>query len=211
MSEVPGQDDALAAAKKALRRRVRRRRSERSAHSAWSEQANRTDDAARTRLLTDWLEISEPSVVAAYVSSDAEPDTAAVVEWLTARGIQVLLPASNDGTWSVPAWAFHAGPGHFRTGPRGIREPTTDRLPAEAIGRADVVLCPGLAGTATGDRLGRGGGWYDRVLPLVRSGTAVVLLLNDDEVVDTLPTGPSDCPVDVIVTPTRQLNCQSAG
>ena len=56
-----------------------------------------------------------------------------------------------------------------------------------------------------GDRLGRGGGWYDRVLPLSDPGATVMLLLNDDEVMDSLPTGPLDRRVDAILTPTRRI------
>jgi len=194
----------VSAAKRVLRADVRRRRAERSAES------READDAARTQRLIEWLVAVRPGCVAAYLSAGTEPDTIAVVRWLAGESVRVLLPASTDRAWSAPAWADHLGPDQLRMGPRDIAEPMGDRLPAEAIGDADVVLCPGLAGTPAGHRLGRGGGWYDRVLPRTDPGATVTLLLNDDEVMDSLPTGPLDRRVDAILTPTRRLDCGAA-
>lgn len=188
------------AAKRALRATIR------SARAARDEHGRRADDDARTRLLVDRLNALRPTCVAAYLSAGTEPDTTAAVDQFAAAGIRVLLPASRDGGWSEPAWALYRGPDGLSAGPHGIPEPTGDRLPADAIGRAEVVLCPGLAGTAVGARLGRGGGWYDRALP--SADGPVILLLNDDEVLDRLPTEPHDHRVDAIVTPTRWIDCR---
>lgn len=160
--------------------------------------------------MIDWLVTVRPGCVAGYLSAGTEPDTIAVLDWLAGEAVRVLLPASTGGAWSTPAWAEYLGADRLRMGPRDIAEPTGDRLPAGAVGDADVMLCPGLAGSKAGKRLGRGGGWYDRVLTL-KGRSTTLLLLNDDEVVDDLPTGPLDRRVDAIVTQTRRLDCDSAG
>lgn len=49
----------------------------------------------------------------------------------------------------------------------GIREPKTT-LPSVPFGEIDAFLCPGLAFSAAGGRLGRGKGFYDRMLSLAR-------------------------------------------
>ena len=54
------------------------------------------------------------------------------------------------------------------TGAFGIREPSSSLAPV-AIGRIDVFLCPGLAFDARGGRLGRGRGFYDRMLAGARA------------------------------------------
>jgi 5-formyltetrahydrofolate cyclo-ligase len=203
--EAPAEDPAVSAAKRALRADVRRRRAERPA------ELRRVDDATRSQRLIDWLVAVRPSCVAAYLSTGTEPDTLAVLEWLAGEPVRVLLPASTDGAWGAPAWAEYLGADQLRMGPLQIAEPTGGRLPAETIGDADVVLCPGLAGSTSGKRLGRGGGWYDRVLPLKGASASLMLLLNDDEVVDDLPTGLLDRRVDTIVTQTRRWDCSSAG
>jgi 5-formyltetrahydrofolate cyclo-ligase len=66
----------------------------------------------------------------------------------------------------------------------------------------DLVIVPGLAFTARGERLGQGGGWYDRFLSAVRSDCATVGVCFDDQVVDELPTEPHDVVVDHVVTDT---------
>jgi 5-formyltetrahydrofolate cyclo-ligase len=200
----PADDPALTAAKRAARADIRRRRSARSADR------RRADDEARTRQLIERLADSPPRCVAAYLSAADEPSTLGILDWLASRAIPVLLPLSTGGSWSEPAWALYQSATALRAGPRSILEPTTDPLPASSIARADVVLCPGLAGTSAGERLGRGGGWYDRVLPLAAPAALVVLLLDDDEVLVELPTGPFDRRVDLIATPTRVIDCRRA-
>ena len=69
-------------------------------------------------------------------------------------------------------------------------------------------MVPGLLGTPSGRRLGRGGGWYDRALVHASPEARVWLLLNDDEVVDEVPSEPHDLPVTALVTPTRWVACR---
>lgn len=187
-------DPAQVSAKRALRSTVRLRRATRTA----AERA--ADDVARDRLLIGLIDAATPDCVAAYLSSGTEPGTLELLDRLTKLRIEVLLPASSHGTWSEPAWAIFRGRTSLRVGPRDIQEPIGESLAADAVTQAQIVICPGLAGTPAGDRLGRGGGWYDRVLPLARGTT--MLLLNDDEVLASLPAGPLDRRVDAIVTQT---------
>ena len=64
----------------------------------------------------------------------------------------------------------------------------------------DVVLVPGLAFTATGGRLGQGGGWYDRFLADVRPECTTIGVCFAEQVVDELPIEPHDVAVDIVVT-----------
>ena len=66
-----------------------------------------------------------------------------------------------------------------------------------------MVLVPGLAVSPTGERLGQGGGCYDRALARVPAGTPVAVVLYDDEVGVAVPTDPHDLPVGFALTGTR--------
>lgn len=64
----------------------------------------------------------------------------------------------------------------------------------------DVVVVPGLAFTVAGDRLGQGGGWYDRFLAEVGAGCTTIGVCFAEQVLDTLPVEPHDIVVDHVVT-----------
>ena len=67
-------------------------------------------------------------------------------------------------------------------------------------GWPDVVVVPGLAFTTRGERLGQGGGWYDRFLPQVRSDCTTIGVCFGPQLVESLPTEPHDVRLDHVVT-----------
>ncbi len=162
-------------------------------------------DEARTAALLATLDhdgFTRPGrVVACYASVPGEPDSWAVIDGLGERGVRVLLPVLRR----EPDWAWYAGRQALRPSWHDIPEPAAPRLGAAALGQADAIVMPGLAGTPSGDRLGTGGGWYDRALAFAAPSARTYLLLDDADVLDELPTEPWDRPVDVIVTPSRVL------
>lgn len=64
----------------------------------------------------------------------------------------------------------------------------------------DLVVVPGLAFTEAGERLGQGGGWYDRFLADRSPGTLVVGVAFEPQVIDAVPTDAHDVPMDCVVT-----------
>ncbi len=72
-----------------------------------------------------------------------------------------------------------------------------------------LVVTPGLAFDPRGHRLGRGRGYYDRFLARLRATAGiratVVAFCLDEQVVDRVPHGDGDQPVDAIVTDRREI------
>jgi 5-formyltetrahydrofolate cyclo-ligase len=64
----------------------------------------------------------------------------------------------------------------------------------------DLVIVPGLAFTSAGDRLGQGGGWYDRFLSETRADCVTVGVCFAEQVVGELPVEAHDVRVDHVVT-----------
>ncbi len=197
---------AIRAAKTVLRNAIQFRRETRPA-----ERRN-GDDAARSDLVEDALSSRMPDTVAAYLSMASEPGTLRLIAWLAAHEIRILLPvlsAALDGPGlGKPAWAPYEGPDALRSGQFSILEPTSEPVPAEQLPEAEMIICPGLAANRQGDRLGRGGGWYDRALRHASSSAPVWVLLNDDEVLETIPTHSWDRRVDAIFTPSQMIMCE---
>jgi 5-formyltetrahydrofolate cyclo-ligase len=144
-----------------------------------------------------------PGTVCAYWPSGSEPGSPELLDGLVRLGCRVLLPIVQSR--EPLDWAEYAGAGSLRVGPLGLREPTGLRLGCAAIATAVLVLVPALAIDRRGIRLGRGGGHYDRTLPLASTGTPLVAIVRDEEVLASLPAQPHDFPVTAALTPGRGL------
>ena len=68
-----------------------------------------------------------------------------------------------------------------------------------AIKYFDLILVPGLGFDNKFNRLGRGGGWYDKFLKSVKAGRIIGLCFKE-QVVDALPTAEFDIKVDQLIT-----------
>ena len=193
MDRTDPDEVALRSAKVALRRQLSARR----------VQIGDPQRAASGRSLRDAVlslpEIQMAGTVAAYLSVGTEPDTRGLVYAMWKRGTYVLLPRLQpDGDLD---WASYEGPDSLIPGPRGLQEPKEKPRGPDAIARADVVLVPALAVDHAGNRLGRGGGSYDRALARVGPLIPVIALLYDAELLGRLPAEPHDTPVRAVVRP----------
>jgi 5-formyltetrahydrofolate cyclo-ligase len=83
----------------------------------------------------------------------------------------------------------------------GVRSPRDGR--PIVISSIDLVVVPGLAFDARGNRLGRGGGYYDRFLKRLPPMTATVGLAFDVQIIDDVPVDERDIRVDMVVTDRR--------
>ncbi|MFM9134997.1 MAG: 5-formyltetrahydrofolate cyclo-ligase [bacterium] len=147
----------------------------------------------------------EPRVTA-YVSYGTEPQTGPLLAALAAAGVEVLIPRvrGEDLEW-CGADAPRA------TSAMGIEEPGGPERPLLPL---RAMLVPALAASPRGDRLGKGGGFYDRVIAQLRaSGQAppVIAVLRDDDVWEDVPAQGHDERVDAILTPTRLIDCHASG
>lgn len=197
-------DVAIEAAKNLLRKAILLRRDLRPLET------RRALDAARFDLMRRQLAGRRPSMVAAYLSVGSEPGTLQVVAWLSSQRIPVLLPVLTAGgrRRDTATWALYEGSDALRVGVGSILEPTTPALPSTALGEADLVICPALAANPSGDRLGRGGGWYDQALGEASEHATLWALLFDDEVLNAIPTQPWDRRVGALVTCSRIIDCR---
>lgn len=131
------------------------------------------------------------SPVCAYLPIGSEPGSPELVAALVAAGHEVLLPVVPAAPGPLD-WATYTGPESLAPGPLGLRQPTGPRRGPAAIAAARLVLVPGLAADRTGRRLGRGGGYYDRTLPLAGPAVPRVVVLYDEELVAEVPAEPHD-------------------
>ena len=159
--------------------------------------------------LLDRPEVQMAGTIAAYYSIGAEPDTRGLVYALWKRGSYVLLPVLRpDGDLD---WASYEGPGSLVPGPRGLREPSEPPRGVDAVARADAVLVPALAVDRAGNRLGRGGGSFDRALARVGPLIPLIALVYDDELIDRVPAEHHDARVRAAVSPVNGMTVIGTG
>lgn len=189
----------LSARKATLRRLVLARRSRLDAA------AREAAGAAVVELVTALPETRAARAVLGFASFGAELPTDPVMGWILGSGRRLLMPY-------VDGEALRAA--EVRTvedlapGYRGIREPV-ERVAVDPT-EADLVLVPGVAFDAAGRRLGYGGGFYDAFLAGVDRSVPRAGLCFDLQVVDEVPAGDDDEPVDVIVTDERVIRAEKA-
>jgi 5-formyltetrahydrofolate cyclo-ligase len=168
--------------------------------------------ASAGRLIRDHVlempEISAAGTVAVYYSIGSEPDTRGLVFALWKRGSYVVLPVLlPDGDLD---WASYEGPDSLAPGPRGLLQPVEPGRGPGTVARADAVLVPALAVDGDGNRLGRGGGSYDRALARVSPQVPTIGLLYDHELLRRVPAEPHDRRVRLVVRPSHGIS-HSAG
>ncbi|MCK7675835.1 5-formyltetrahydrofolate cyclo-ligase [Corynebacterium pygosceleis] len=162
-----------------------------------SAQRHARDQALVTEVLR-LVDSRGPRAVAAYSPVQGEPGGGYLVRSLLSVVPEVWLPVSGaDGRLR---WASCTSTGELRRGRFGIDEPTgpgTDSLP----GDVELLLCPALACSLDGVRLGRGAGYFDRTLASVnRDRCGIVALVYASELLPELPAENHDEPVDGVLT-----------
>lgn len=112
----------------------------------------------------------------------------------------VALPGFDAEENSYVARQIKSLETDFERGQFGIREPKSD-CPEISLNRLDLALVPGLGFDLAGRRLGRGKGFYDRLLVQISATKCGVCF--DEQIVEVIPIETHDVNLNCILTPTR--------
>jgi 5-formyltetrahydrofolate cyclo-ligase len=137
-----------------------------------------------------------------YAPLADELDLSPLMVLARAEGRLLALPRFDGARGEYGAAAVGDPEQDVVPGQFGIREPAA-HCPAVPLNQLDFALVPGLGFDREGRRLGRGRGFYDRLLTAFH-GTACGVAM-DWQVRESIPAEPHDKLVDCILTPTRWL------
>jgi 5-formyltetrahydrofolate cyclo-ligase len=135
-----------------------------------------------------------------------EPDIAPLLHEAWSAGKLVALPRF-DGQTGRYAAGVARNCSELSAGRFGALEPAAD-CPVISLNQLDLALVPGVAFDIAGRRLGRGKGFYDRLLAEVRGHKCGVAF--DAQIVAEVPEELHDVRVNSILTPTRWHLCLRA-
>lgn len=137
-----------------------------------------------------------------FAPMPGELDIWPLVTEALARGCEVLLPRFSAGSRDYEACHITNAQADVRVGYFGIREPSADCARTK-LSAVDLILVPGVAFDRQGHRLGRGKGYYDRLLKTVRGLKCGVGF--DEQLVEEIPVEAHDVRLDFVVTPSRWM------
>jgi len=129
-----------------------------------------------------------------------EPDLWRLVEDSLTAGKAVALPRFHREHGTYVAALIENTHAHINLGEFGVREPHADCATVE-LNRLDLMLVPGVAFDLDGHRLGRGKGFYDRLLE--KFGGVACGVAFDQQIVARVPREKHDARLNCILTPTR--------
>ncbi|MDQ0211894.1 5-formyltetrahydrofolate cyclo-ligase [Arthrobacter bambusae] len=148
-----------------------------------------------------------PATFAAYLGVAAEPPTMPLLDALHAAGHRIILPVCEperrlSWVYWTPETAF------VRSKYAPIDEPVGERFDSDVIKDATGIFLPATAVDEGGNRIGQGGGYYDRLLDKLDADgnrPPTVAVVYDHEVLPagTIPAEPFDKPVAEALTPHR--------
>jgi 5-formyltetrahydrofolate cyclo-ligase len=141
-------------------------------------------------------------VVLFYAPMARELDVSPLLQEALQQGKTVALPRFEPQTGIYLAAQVSRLEGDCVPGQLGIAEPAA-HCPAVELKRLDLVLVPGLGFDLSGHRLGRGRGYYDRLLAGTAGAKCGVAF--DPQVVAQIPAERHDVNMNFILTPTRWL------
>lgn len=151
---------------------------------------------------------------AAYLSNDGELNPQQLIQYCWQNKIQPTLPVLHPFTAGNLLFLNYRSDSVMCTNKYGIPEPLCEVQNVVPLRNIDVLFVPLVGFDDKGNRLGMGGGYYDRTLHCLAVQKAeqnrltnIIGLAHDCQQVDRLPVQNWDVPLDAIITPTRIINC----
>lgn len=139
-----------------------------------------------------------------YMPLGGELDVRRILEAARGGGKEVALPRFLPETGNYGA--FFIGDKPLVLGPFGVFEPAGDR-PAP-LNRLDLIVVPGLGFDLRGRRLGRGKGFYDRLLSEAAGVKCGICF--EEQLLPEIPVEPHDVGVDFLAMPSRWQDCRGS-
>ena len=143
-------------------------------------------------------DIKTANIIMSYMPYGKEVDIKPLNQWILDQGKVLCLPRVISTT-EMEARAADTLKHGFYKGTFGILEPPIENQLIDNT-EIDIVLVPGLAFDKAGNRMGHGGGYYDRFLSSCSNKTLFVGVVYSFQVFDSIPSDLYDVKIHKIVT-----------
>jgi 5-formyltetrahydrofolate cyclo-ligase len=188
-----------------IRKKIRTKR------NALSESFRRSADRLLFNKLTTHSKILSAQNIALYLSNDGELDLQLFIHWCWQNKKQVYLPVVHPFSKGQLLFLKYQSDTLMKVSGLGIREPKLDVRIIKLASEMDIILTPLVAFDTTGNRLGMGGGFYDRTFAACLQPSNNICtpypigVAHDCQQVEQLPIEHWDIALPEIITPSQNI------
>ena len=153
-------------------------------------------------------EFKKSKTIFCFLSTSFEVQTERIILESLRLGKQVLVPLLDPGGENLKASRIPSMDIDFVIGEYGVRQPTPEFLDIVPFSNIDFVVVPGLAFDNFGNRIGYGGGFYDKFFKKITRDVNRVAVSYDFQLFNLVPRSDLDEPVHFLITETKALRCR---
>jgi 5-formyltetrahydrofolate cyclo-ligase len=178
-----------------------------------AQRMSQPDEAvgAKSRRILDRVralpEFQKAGLVMFYLDFRKEVATGELIEYCLAHGKRVVIPITDTKNIKLIPSEIKDFPGDLTEGTWGILEPKPDCVRPVAPTEIDFVIVPGVSFDVQGNRLGYGGGFYDRFLRRLRPDASFAALAFELQIRDNVFPEAHDYPMLYVITEERVIKC----
>lgn len=135
-----------------------------------------------------------------YVSKNYEVNTWSMIQDAIGLGKKVVIPATDTKEKKLIVSEIKDLSTQLYKGAFGIYEPKKEYIGTMAVNNIDIIIIPGIAFDKEGNRIGHGGGYFDRFLKTVPRNILTIGLAFKCQILKSIETLPWDIPVARLIT-----------
>ena len=153
--------------------------------------------------LTETVEYRNSQNIMFYVATRSEVQTEEMIKMSIKMGKNIFVPIILPECINLAPSKIFDFDIELEKGKKGILEPKKEYYRLFPTENIDLIIVPGVAFDLSGNRIGRGFGYYDNFLRKVRSSAKIIALAFEMQIVKKIITDKNDIPVHKIITEKR--------
>ncbi len=161
-------------------------------------------DAAINNSFFNLEEFIDAKSVLMYVSFRTEVDTFGQLEGILCLGKKLVVPLVDSKQKKLTLYEIKDIT-DLVSGYMDIPEPKAVENRKVELKDIDIIVIPGTGFDTKGNRLGYGGGYYDRLLADTEKNIPKIALAFEEQIVEEIPSEPHDMKMDIIITDERVI------
>ena len=171
------------------------------------ETIKKEKDTAIRQGILHLSEFTNAKTILFYASFRSEVDTSEMIKITLGQGKRVILPKVDKENKKLKLYEIK-DMNELAKGYMGILEPSVSEERLTGLDDIGLVIIPGAAFDVSGNRLGYGAGFYDRLLAGIKKKIPVIAPAYEEQIIEKIPSEPHDVKVKKIVTDMRVIECE---